>query len=236
MSSPIPFERHPVEWTSEKVGRFWAWFTTTHADDKYFAKLHGEQVLRLVRGHVQGRRVLDFGCGPGFLLEHLVRADFDVTGADMSEESLARARKLVGNRARLVNVKELVASRGDFDVAFLLETIEHLDDRDLATTFETIRGLLRPGGALVITTPNEEDLSSKTVMCPDCGCEFHRVQHVRSISSASLATALERAGLQLTWFTTTNLGPRGIASLRGALHRRLRGKKSDNLIAVAHRV
>lgn len=51
--------------------------------------------------------------------------------------------------------------------------------------------LIAPGGFIAITTPNNEDLNESTLLCPDCGCVFHRWQHVRSWTPKSLLSAME---------------------------------------------
>ena len=85
------------------------------------------------------------------------------------------------------------------------KVIEHLDDPTLDGVLVESRRILAPDGALVLTTPNEENLAREHVMCPDCGCIFHRWQHRRSWSRASLSSALLQAGFSnvrihpITW-------------------------------------
>lgn len=71
----VPFRPHPIDWTPVKVGRLWDYYASNPAyDDHYFSKHSGGSILDFVRRHVplSGRHVLDFGCGPGFMLERLL--------------------------------------------------------------------------------------------------------------------------------------------------------------------
>src|SRR5439155_25597686 len=73
-----------------------------------------------------------------------------------------------------------------FDLVICLETLEHLLDDTISAIISEIYGLLKPGGAALFTTPNNEELSRNFVYCPFCQTEFHQVQHVRSFSEGSL--------------------------------------------------
>lgn len=239
MSEPIPFRRHPIEWTPEKVMRFWDWLGSSQPDEAYFARMHGAEIVELARAHgVLRGRALDFGAGRGFLVEHLLAAGVATTALDLSRESLERIERSFAGRPGFEgthHVSSLPTGLGaaSFELAFLLETVEHLSDGELEATLGELARLLRAGGALVITTPNEEKLQARMVMCPDCGCEFHRVQHVRSVSAAWLAERLRAHGLDVHASVETALGGPPLARLRGRLHRFLRGKRAPNLIVIA---
>lgn len=100
-------------------------------------------------------RVLDVGCGNGwFLAIPLARRGFDVTGIDLHQPSIERARQLSDSlpNARFVvgTVRELEATR--FDVIILSEILEHVTDPKelLLSTLEH----LMPEGLVVVTVPN----------------------------------------------------------------------------------
>ena len=48
---------------------------------------------------------------------------------------------------------------------------------------EEVRRVLRPGGHVIMTTPHREDMGKNEVLCPNCRCVFHRMQHLRSFRS-----------------------------------------------------
>lgn len=237
----IPFERHELVWTREKVARFWDWLSTSQPEDAYFARVHGAEIVEIARrAGVRAGEALDFGAGRGFLIPHLLTAGFATTAVDLSRESIERIEREHGGREgfrRAVHATGLPTDLppSAFDAVFLLETIEHLDDVDLTETLTEIRRLLRPGGSLVLSTPNREDLRQRTVLCPDCGAVFHRVQHVRSIEPSWLAKVLGDNGLAVHSALETSLGGTRLTRLRLELHRFLRGKTPPNLIVVARK-
>ncbi len=72
------------------------------------------------------------------------------------------------------------------DICFLIEVIEHLKDESIDKTLREIYRVLKNNGHLVLTTPNKEDLELSKVLCPECGCIFHKMQHLHSWDSDRL--------------------------------------------------
>lgn len=103
-----------------------------------------------------GARVLDAPCGDGALALRLTDAGFEVIGADIdgAAEAWLGASFCRGDLARALPWPE-----ASFDGVFSIEGLEHLEDR-----FGFLRELhrvLRPGGTLVLTTPNIVSLRSR---------------------------------------------------------------------------
>ena len=66
------FSPHKIEWTPEKIERFWD-ACASGADERYFSSKYGDSLIRTAKHYVKlDGRILDFGCGPGFLLEKLI--------------------------------------------------------------------------------------------------------------------------------------------------------------------
>jgi hypothetical protein len=78
----------------------------------------------------------------------------------------------------------------------MAEVIEHILDEQLDATLRRLADLTRPGGILVVTTPNNEDLELGMVYCPVSNTLFHRWQHVRSFTDISLAALLAQYGFE----------------------------------------
>ncbi len=107
---------------------------------------------------VAGKAVADISCGPGYGTALLVSAGnaARAVGVDIDEEAIGYAQAVYGGG----NVEYLTADGqatgledDSFDVVVSFETIEHLPD-DQALVAEFAR-LLRPGGQLIISTPNQ---------------------------------------------------------------------------------
>ncbi len=128
-----------------------SWIKRGHAS--YVWRFGQDRRLVLIRRYVEleGRRILDVGCGIGTYVEKFSQFGDQVFGIDIEED---RVRQGVERGLRLaVSVAErLPFGDGAFDVVLLNEVIEHVAD-DRQTASEALR-VLRPGGALVIYAPN----------------------------------------------------------------------------------
>jgi 2-polyprenyl-3-methyl-5-hydroxy-6-metoxy-1,4-benzoquinol methylase len=99
------------------------------------------------------RDVLDVGCSSGYLAHPLVDRGARVIGLELDPHAAAEARTvceevLVGD----VESMELPFAHASFDVVLCGDVVEHL--RDPGAALARFRPLLRPGGRLVLTTPN----------------------------------------------------------------------------------
>lgn len=130
--------------------------------------LHEERLKTVTRRLVASgaQSVLDLGCGSGELLVRLTPvAQFRrIVGIDISSESLAAARALLGlgngmDDGRVCLLQASFAQADDrlknFDAALLVETIEHIDPGRLSAVERAVFACYRPATAFV-TTPNQE--------------------------------------------------------------------------------
>ena len=185
----MKFEPHAVDWTDEKVSRFWD-YLAGRVTEEFFSEKHAPDIASRVRG----QRVLDIGCGTGPLVGELLRRGRDAIGVDSSPEVVAEARRRYGDRFTVGSVTSLPYPDESVDAATLIEVVEHLDDAALDSAIREAHRVIRSGGHLVITTPNSEKLEPASRQCPDCGAEFHIYQHLRSWSAGTLASYLEDRG------------------------------------------
>lgn len=215
---------HEIVWTDENVNFFWNYYNNNPAfENLSFSKESGTQVINMVGKYIplQGK-VLDYGTSKGYFTDRLLQqGSVEVYSCDFSEETITKNNNQFAGNARfkgcsLVRGFPSSFQNDFFDVVFLLETIEHLTDKYYQSTFEEIRRMLKPGGYLVVTTPNDEDLSENAVCCPECGCVFHRVQHVRSFNSHSLANFMSSFQFRQVMCGSTDLK---IYGSNGFLHR-----------------
>ncbi len=98
-------------------------------------------------------RCIDVGCGDGALAgQWLARKGFDYHGVDVSANAIHEARA-AGLRAEVIeDASVLPFATETFDAAICVEVLEHLF-LPLAA-LEEIRRILKPGGVLIVTTPN----------------------------------------------------------------------------------
>ena len=195
------FHVHSIDWNREKTGRFWNWWSMRAERTSYFSRQAGEAVLAFVeeRLALSSTRVLDYGCGTGHFTRKLLDRGARTQAVDFSTDSVAQTRVRVGNDpcfdgAVVADGLPLPLPDAGFDVVFALEVIEHLLPADRDPTLAELARLTRLGGHVIITTPNQEDLAAGEQMCPECGCVFHRMQHVSSWSARSLSETMLRHG------------------------------------------
>ena len=148
------------------------------------------QIADFIRSLAQGDRVLDFGIGDGRLAMQLDA--LDLTGADVSQVALERARTRLPD-ARLLHVEPdepLPFEDNAFDLVLAAETLEHV--RDLQLALSEIRRVLRPGGRLAVTTPLGSRLG---VLFRGFDSPFS--PHLRTFTRRSLRATLERMGFHV---------------------------------------
>lgn len=214
----------PMEWTPERISRFWDW--QAQYPEVYFTYLFGPAIVASLQRYLRGRRrVLDYGCGVGYLLPHLCARVPEAYGADPSQESIARTNERLAGTPSFKGaflIDELRARKLSFDAVLCVEVVEHLDDAALDTVLADIRGLLAPGGVAVFSTPNNEDLSKSMILCPASGEIFHRWQHVRSWNRDSLPARLRAGGFDVVEVVETNMAIAKTNSPIGIMKRALK--------------
>lgn len=209
-----------MQWTPERIARFWDW--QSQFPEFYFTAQFGAQIAGHFRRYLAGKSVMDLGCGTGGLLPHLCAVSGSVTGADPSVDSVAVANRTSAGHASFLgahSIQHLLAENKTFDVGISVEVVEHLSDDALASLFETARTLIRPDGLFIVTTPHDEDLAKSLIYCPATDEVFHRWQHVRSWSTASLADAMTSNGFDVRACYATDFSIVGWS--RRAIQRRL---------------
>jgi len=120
-----------------------------------------EKLAGYVRYFLGCRNVLDVGCGRGEFLALLKEADIEAVGVDSSADHVERCREN-GYRAFHDDMFAFLDGRSKFDGIMLSHIIEHLQPPDVERLLAHSYGALNPGGALVVVTPNPENLSIMT--------------------------------------------------------------------------
>lgn len=110
---------------------------------------------RVLRAH-PGAAVLNVGAGPFFELAHLGANGARFTLCDIDARAMAMARELHGARIERTDVitasGKLPYADATFDLVVSMDVIEHVPDP--APWCSELTRVLRPGGALFLTTPN----------------------------------------------------------------------------------
>jgi 2-polyprenyl-3-methyl-5-hydroxy-6-metoxy-1,4-benzoquinol methylase len=100
-----------------------------------------------------GDRLLEVGCGVGTFLVRAKERGWDVEGVDLSEEAISASRDVHGLPVRVGSFDELEFEEGAYAAIAAWEVLEHLPDP--RRFLERARRLLRPGGIIACSVPNE---------------------------------------------------------------------------------
>ncbi len=104
--------------------------------------------------------MLDIGCGPGVLLDEARARGWKTFGVEPSRWGAEQARAK-GLEVHHGTLEEAGLQEATYDVVVAADVIEHVDDPfDFA---KRINALLRPGGVVLIATPNVESLIARTL-------------------------------------------------------------------------
>jgi SAM-dependent methyltransferase len=103
--------------------------------------------------------LLDVGAATGFFVEQAKAAGWDASGVEPSTWAAEYARNELGADVQTGTLESLNVGDGSFDVVTLWEVIEHLPDPE--ATLAEIRRILRPGGVLVLSTPDAGSLAAR---------------------------------------------------------------------------
>ena len=97
-----------------------------------------------------GARIIDIGCGPGYIVRHLP-AGIDYVGLDIDQPSIDYANRRFGHLGRFQMRffdPAAAAELGPADVIMMNGVMHHIGDEDLAATLACARDALKPGGVL----------------------------------------------------------------------------------------
>lgn len=165
-------DRHDVNVDPQEAGKFDALAARWWDPEGDFRTLHDINEPRLAflsdRIELDGRRVLDVGCGGGVFSEALARAGADVTGIDAAARPLEVARLHAIESAleidyRHITAEALAESEAEsFDIVCCLEMLEHVPAPE--RTVASCARLCRPGGYLLFSTINRTPLAWATAI------------------------------------------------------------------------
>ena len=142
-----------------------------------FKPLHDINPLRLEwidrHANIQGKSILDIGCGGGILSESMAQRGAIVTGIDLSDKALGVARLHLlesGNKVdyQKVSAEELATQNANrFDVVTCMEMLEHVPNP--ASTIAACAALVKPGGHVFFSTINR---NAKAYLLAVVGAEY----------------------------------------------------------------
>lgn len=225
-----------MSWDEEKVKNFWDYESIF--ETRYFTYTLGKPLCNYVSKYLQGNvDVLDYGAGKGFLTKELLRRGIKTASFDLSPESrnaIAERNKDNPNYLGGYSPEDIATKENCFDVIFMVEVVEHLEDDVREKVFTQVHSLLKKGGVFIMTAPNNEDLRRQLVCNPVTNELFHAVQHVYSWTGESLSKAAKPFGFTAEFVGETNLRyhTSPMKKLIKSIFRSSKSVDKDNLVVV----
>jgi N-acetylglucosaminyldiphosphoundecaprenol N-acetyl-beta-D-mannosaminyltransferase len=154
----------------------------------------------LAAAGIQRGRLLDVGCATGQLIYHMARLGWQTTGIDVNADAVAVARQN-GLDVAESTLEGLSSADAFFDVIHMGDVLEHVQRPQHALL--AARRLLRPGGLLVLRTPNADCSFARATLrlsrwlgLPWAWSEAP--YHLYEFSPETLARLIDSAGLTVT--------------------------------------
>lgn len=157
---------------------------------RVFTVLEQGRILSAVRGC---RRVLDIGCGSGWMAERLQQQGAEAYGVDTSEAAIALASEKVDpSRLRCGTLASARFDTGFFDAAVAVHVLEHVED-PAAFAAEAHR-ILKDGGILLLRIPNLASWEAR--LAGEQWYHFDYPFHVAHYSPRAVTRLLEKCSFQ----------------------------------------
>jgi len=174
-----------------------------------FKPLHAINPLRLswikTFINLEGKKVVDIGCGGGILTESLAQSGAETTGIDLSEKALKvaelHALEVGANLTyRAISAEDLAQEQaGQYDVVTCMEMLEHVPDP--ASVVKACADLCKPGGTLFFSTLNR---NPKSYLFAIIGAEYilrllpkGTHEYAKFIKPSELVQFTRAAGLEM---------------------------------------
>ncbi len=165
-----------------------------------FARQRIANVFRLLPTDLTGMTLVDIGCGMGTFTVEAARNGAHGVGVDPAAEAVQAARRVADaegvRHADFVQADAAMLPMPDAscDIVLAADMTEHLDDDTMSKIFAEAHRTLRPGGRMVIYTPEQSHLFERL---KDSGVMTQDPSHIGIRSAAELAAALRTAGFDV---------------------------------------
>jgi malonyl-CoA O-methyltransferase len=200
---------HGAQLTPELRARIQASFDEASRNEEHFPstidpRIYHVKLIREFLGDLNGKRVLDVGCGKGRFARvfHEQQPEAELWGLDISEEMLRFVPEGIHTRAG--SMTELPFDDASFDHAYATESLEHAVEIEKAVA--EICRVVKPGGRIVVIDKNAEHWGR--LETPEWEKWFTRKElekllrrHCREVSSRFISywEDVEPDGLFIAW-------------------------------------
>jgi 2-polyprenyl-3-methyl-5-hydroxy-6-metoxy-1,4-benzoquinol methylase len=210
LSRIYPPDYHAFEFSAERYGFVY----------QVRQKLEARRLLSCCKGLGKDARIIDVGCGDGFhlnLLKKFGQPSWQLEGVDPSDRAVeAGTRKGLKIHHGIVQdlVEDFVLPQASYDLAFMIATIEHVDDPSAVLT--TVRSLLKPGGKVIIVTDNTDTLDFQLFKTRHWG-GYHFPRHWNLFNPNTIRALAQKTLMEVDTLTTVVSPVNWVYSIRNTL-------------------
>lgn len=205
----VTAQSHPLEWLAKQEDMYW-----------------GVRQLLDGAGLKSGDKVIEVGCGLGYLTYAMRHEGLNAHGIDLSQVAVEGARSRFGSH---YSVGDAVESRltANADAVVALELIEHLADP--AAFMARLKQAMHPAAKLILSTPNRDTYPECTVWNTDLP-----PVHFHWFSEDGISALARRCGFIATFadFTVRNKTGRCTKWMAGDKYRSPRFDEAMRPLAV----
>lgn len=151
---PLEEEKSYSYLYSEKYYKeIWGWNETTDVQVGRSKQATTRNFIKFLHNHKKGGKVLDIGCGLGYLLSFLQQDNYgyEVYGVELSEFARKISEERVGRGRIFESLEHIKKRRMQFDAILLFDSMEHIPDQD--KLLKDIDALLAPNGKVFVIMP-----------------------------------------------------------------------------------
>ncbi len=164
--------------------------------EEYLKTYNYKTMRKLIELAGTGNKILDVGCGDGFIGRILMDNGNDVIGIDIHDSQIRESRKK-GVKVIKARVQKLPFKDETFDIVVMAEVIEHFLETEIA--LREIRRVLKPGGRVIITTPNFASFRDRIlVLFGKLQAFSQHSDHVKFFNKERLSRVLHKCGFKVT--------------------------------------
>lgn len=190
----------------------------------YFRKSSLDSSVIYIPACPQGS-LLDVGCGNGQFLQNMKNLGWEVKGVEIDERAVTTARKILGLDVISGTLENAQFPDNFFDVVTLRHVIEHVYDP--INFLRECRRVLKPGGKLVLLTPNINSFCHKMFKQSWRGVEVPR--HLMLFSLPTLEACARKAHFDTVVINSTS---RSAAHIYSESKSTKEGRKEKNVIFI----
>jgi len=136
-SNEVLNKKDPLSWLIDQEPAYWGVY----------------KAISDIYKNSKNEKILEVGCGLGYLTYSFLKSGYNITGLDISREAVDKAKEKYGNHYVCADITKYKEESDLYDIIILTEVIEHLNTP--MVFLQSLLSLLKYNGRIIITTPNK---------------------------------------------------------------------------------